>query len=134
MEFMKGSLDFMSGIDASYKDALLTKRGELKPEFNGKIEMFTSPYLNTEYLGFVLKEGNVDNPLLDKKVRQAINYGFDRAKMIRYLRNNIGYPGTSGFIPMGMQAFEGKVKGYDYDQAKALQLLAERATRMARAT
>lgn len=126
MEFMKGSLDFMSGIDASYKDALLTKRGELKPEFNGKIEMFTSPYLNTEYLGFVLKEGNVDNPLLDKKVRQAINYGFDRAKMIRYLRNNIGYPGTSGFIPMGMQAFDSeKVKGYDYDQAKALQLLAE---------
>ena len=27
MEFIKGSLDFMSGIDGSYKDALLTKQG-----------------------------------------------------------------------------------------------------------
>lgn len=126
MEFMKGSLDFMSGIDASYKDALLTKQGALKSEFKKKIEMLTSPYLNTEYLGFVLQEKVSNNPLLERKVRQAINYGFDRAKMMRYLRNNIGYPATNGFIPMGMEAFDSvKVKGYDYNPAKALQLLAE---------
>ena len=33
MEFMKGSLDFMSGIEACYKDALLTKQGELQEKY-----------------------------------------------------------------------------------------------------
>ncbi len=124
MEFMKGSLDFMSGIEACYKDALLTKDGKLQPKFSGKITMETCPYLNTEYLGFVLKEDGKDNPLQIKEVRQAINYGFDRAKMMRYLRNNIGYAANSGFVPRGMRSFnESRVKGYDYNPTKALELL-----------
>ena len=125
MEFMKGSLDFMSGIEACYKDALLTKSGELNPDYADKITMLTSPYLNTEYLGFVMKESK-DNPLLIKEVRQAINYGFDRRKMMKYLRNNIGYAGESGFVPMGMASFNPeKVKGYNYDPEKAAELLAK---------
>ena len=126
MEFMKGSLDFMSGIDGCYKDALLTKEGTLKEEYASQIEMLTAPFLNTEYLGFVLKNNKSDNPLLNRNVRQAINYGFDREKMMRYLRNNIGYAGTSGFVPMGMASFNSKrVKGYHYNPQKALQLLDE---------
>jgi peptide/nickel transport system substrate-binding protein len=126
MEFMKGTLDFMSGIDASYKEALLTKTGDLQPAVREKIEMMKAPYLNTEYLGFLLKETDKENPLLIKEVRQAINYGFDREKMVRYMRNNIGYAGTAGFLPKGMPAFNAEiVKGYDYNPQKALQLLAE---------
>ena len=123
MEFMKGNLDFMSGIEAGYKDALLTKEGILQDEFQEKITLHTGPYLNTEYLGFLLQEKE-NNPLLIKEVRQAINYGFDREKMIRYLRNNMGYAGTSGFVPKGMASFnENRVKGYDYNPEKALELL-----------
>lgn len=126
MEFMKGSIDFMSGVEACYKDALLTKSGELNPEYAGKVKLLTGPYLNTEYLGFMLKDDDKDNPLLKKEVRQAINYGFDRTKMMRYLRNNMGYPGTSGFVPMGMSSFDTNiVHGYDYNPEKALALLAE---------
>ena len=126
MEFMKGSLDFMSGIDACYKDALLTKTGELNPDYADRVKLLTGPYLNTEYLGFMLKDDGKDNPLLKKEVRQAINYGFDREKMMRYLRNNTGYPGTSGFVPMGLSSFDtAKVKGYNYNPAKALELLAK---------
>lgn len=126
MEFMKGSLDFMSGIDACYKDALLTKTGELNPDYADRVKLLTGPYLNTEYLGFMLKDDGKDNPLLKKEVRQAINYGFDREKMMRYLRNNTGYPGTSGFVPMGLSSFDTtKVKGYNYNPAKALELLAK---------
>lgn len=126
MEFMKGSLDFMSGIDACYKDALLTKTGELNPDYADRVQLLTGPYLNTEYLGFMLKDDSQDNPLLKKEVRQAINYGFDREKMMRYLRNNTGYPGTSGFVPMGLSSFDtSKVKGYNYNPAKALELLAK---------
>jgi peptide/nickel transport system substrate-binding protein len=123
MEFMKGHLDFISGIEACYKDALLTKEGTLQEEFADKITLQTGPYLNTEYLGFLLKERE-SNPLLIKEVRQAINYGFDREKMIRYLRNNMGYSGTSGFVPLGMASFNpNRVKGYHYDPQKALELL-----------
>jgi peptide/nickel transport system substrate-binding protein len=126
MEFMKGSLDFISGVEACYKDALLTKTGTLNPELEGEVVLLTVPYLNTEYLGFNLKEDLKDNPLLIKEVRQAINYGFDRKKMLRHLRNNIGYPGTSGFIPMGMTSFDPeRVKGYDYNPKKTSELLAK---------
>ena len=126
MEFMKGSLDFMSGIDACYKDALLTKTGELNPDYADRVKLLTGPYLNTEYLGFMLKDDGSDNPLLKKEIRQAINYGFDREKMMRYLRNNTGYPGTSGFVPMGLSSFDtAKVKGYNYNPTKALELLAK---------
>jgi len=123
MEFMKGNMDFMSGIEACYKDALLTKEGTLQEEYADKITLQTGPYLNTEYLGFLLKEKE-NNPLLIKEVRQAINYGFDREKMIRYLRNNMGYAHTSGFVPLGMASFNPySVKGYHYDPQKALELL-----------
>ncbi|MBR4134984.1 MAG: ABC transporter substrate-binding protein [Bacteroidales bacterium] len=126
MEFMKGSIDFMSGVEACYKDALLTKDGQLNPEYKEEITMLTGPYLNTEYLGFMLKDKGDGNPLLNRKVRQAINYGFDREKMMKFLRNNVGYAGTAGFIPMGMECFDAeKVKGYDYDPGKAAKLLEE---------
>lgn len=126
MEFMKGSLDFMSGVEACYKDALLTQGGELQSKYANEIQMLTSPYLNTEYIGFLLKDNGAENPLLRKEVRQAMNYGFDRRKMMRYMRNNIGYAGTSGFVPRGMRSFdENRVKGYDYNPEKALELLAK---------
>jgi ABC-type transport system substrate-binding protein len=126
MEFMKGNLDFMSGLDPCYKDALLTKEGKLNPQYQDQITLQTAPYLNTEYLGFLLqdKKDGKNNPLLIKEVRQAINYGFDREKMIRYMRNGIGYGGTSGFVPMGMASFNRtRVKGYPYDPQKAAELL-----------
>jgi len=123
MEFMKGNLDFISGIEACYKDALLTKEGTLQEEYADKITLQTGPFLNTEYLGFLLKEKE-NNLLSIKEIRQAINYGFDREKMIRYLRNNMGYAGTSGFVPLGMASFNSeKVKGYHYNPQKALELL-----------
>jgi peptide/nickel transport system substrate-binding protein len=57
-------------------------------------------------------------------VRQAINYGFDRVKMMRYLRNNIGIAGTAGFVPAGTPWFDQKlVDGYHYDPVKAINLL-----------
>lgn len=126
MEFMKGTLDFMSGIDACYKDALLTKQGTLNPEYKGEVKLITGPYLNTEYLGFMLRPGDKQNPILDRRVRQAINYGFDRKKMMKYLRNNVGYAGTAGFVPMGMPSFcPERTGGYNYNPKKAAQLLAE---------
>jgi peptide/nickel transport system substrate-binding protein len=58
-----------------------------------------------------------------KKIRQAVNCGFDRRKMMRYLRNNVGAPGVGGFIPKGLPGYSDC--GYDYDPDRARRLLAE---------
>jgi peptide/nickel transport system substrate-binding protein len=64
--------------------------------------------------------------LNDIRIRQAINYGFDRVKMIRYLRNGIGTPGIYGMVPPGMPGFDAKqVSGYVYDPEKTRNLLKE---------
>jgi oligopeptide transport system substrate-binding protein len=130
LEFMKGNLDMLSGLeDGSYKDALLTPNGTLHPELTDRMRMIAMPFLNTEYLGFLLDDTAAcmqGSPLLDVRVRQAINMGFDRRAMLRHLRSNIGTPGEHGFIPPASQGFaQSPTQGYSYDPKRAAQLLAE---------
>lgn len=128
MEFMMGRLDFLSGLHPVYKDELITREGKLNPVYAGRIKMITEPYLNTEYLGFLLdpeQEAVKNSPVLIREVRLAINMGFDRHKMMRYLRNNIGRPAGAGFIPEGLPSYNAEeVSGYKYDPDKARELLA----------
>ena len=125
----QGRLDFMNDIDPSFKDEVLNKKGELKKDWEGRIQLSKSPYLNTEYLGFLVDSSLSvvkTSPLRLLKIRQAINYGFDRRKMILYLRNSIGTPAESGFIPPGLPSFDSTVvHGYHYDREKARKLLRE---------
>ena len=58
-------------------------------------------------------------------VRKAINYGFDRQKMITYLRNNIGSPANEGFVPKGLPSFTDSLLGYYYSPELARQLLVD---------
>ena len=126
MEFVKGNLDFLSGLDASYKDELLDKQGHLRRKYARRFKLQSTPYLNTEYLGILMENPDPSNPLSKKEIRQAINYGFDRAAMIRHLRNNIGTPATSGITAKGLPSFDDKrVPGYAYDPKRAAQLLAK---------
>lgn len=127
LEFIKGNIDFISGIDPNYKDEILTSQGELQDKYKDRINLLRGHYLNTEYLGFMIDKdiSNKDNPLLNKNIRQAINYGFDRVKMIKYLRNNIGYPGEYGIIPIGLPGFDTSTKKYYYSPEKSMQLLKE---------
>jgi peptide/nickel transport system substrate-binding protein len=122
LQFIQGNLDFMKSLDASYKDDIITTEGKLQDKYKDEVNMQTGAYLNTEYLGIFL---NGDNELVKNKwLRKAINYGFDRAKMIQFLRNGIGTPATSGFIPKGLPSFNGQ-KGYSYDPEKARALLSK---------
>lgn len=128
LELMNGNLDFISGLESSYADELLTEKGELKPEHAGKLQYQKSPFLNSEYFGINMDftGKRADSPLQHKKVRQALNYGFDRTKMLQTLRNGVARPATSGFAPAGLPSFDAsKVKGYDYNPSKAAKLLAE---------
>ena len=129
LEFQQDRLDFIDDIDASFKDEILTKSGNLKQQWIGKINLNKHPYLNIEYLGILMDEKNEAvqrSPLRMQKIRQAINYGFDRRKMMLYLRNSIGIAAESGFIPCGLPSFDSvSVKGYHFDPAKTRQLLSE---------
>ena len=124
LEFVKGNLDFMNSLDATYKDEILTQTGQLKAKYADRIDMVSTPFLNTEYLGFRME--NPESPLHDRRIRQAINYGFDRTKMMKYLRNGIGQPGIGGMVPCGLPGFDTVGNyGYEYNPQKALALLAE---------
>jgi oligopeptide transport system substrate-binding protein len=127
LNFLKGELDMVSGIDAINTDQVLTTDGQLKPEFKNSIRLQTQAYLKTDYLGFFIDEKfpvAKNSPFKMKAIRQAINYGFDRRKMVAYLRRNLGTAATAGFIPPGLPSFDStKVKGYDYNPDKTRKLL-----------
>lgn len=120
LHFLQGSIDMISGLDASYKDELLTSDGELQKNYVDKINILTGPYLNTEYLGFQLE---TDKPeLSSKKLREAINIGFDRDAMIKHLRNGMGTAANAGFIPAGLPGSNNNT-GYTYDRKRARKLV-----------
>ncbi len=125
LEFIKGELDLLTRVDASYQDELLTPDGQLQEKYRDRIKMIRMPFLNSEYLGFLQTSGQLpdDWPLFDRRVRQAINYGFDRQKMIAFMRNNIGIPAHAGFVPLGMPGFTSNEGGYTYQPEKARALL-----------
>ncbi|MEO8719902.1 MAG: ABC transporter substrate-binding protein [Ginsengibacter sp.] len=127
LEFQQKRLDFINEIDPSFKDEVLTKTGNLRKDWEGKIILKKHPALTIEYLGF-LNDTNLvvvkNSPLHDVRIRKAINYGFDRRKMMLYIRNSIGIPAENGFIPAAFPSFDSsKVKGYYYNPTLALQLL-----------
>ena len=106
MEFIKGKFHFMSGIDARYKDELLTRDGHLRSEYEDEIYLIREPYLNTEYLAFFLGDDDTLGKERSLALRQAVSYSIDREKMLRYLRNGIGTPGNNGIIPAGLPGYK----------------------------
>ena len=127
--FLQHKLDFVNGLDGSFKDLVLTKEGKLKPAFAKDYRLTRSTYLNTEYIGFLADTTNVSlqqSPTRNRLVRQAINYAIDRRKIATYFRNGVGIPATGGFIPQGLPGFDPSGSfGYHYDPLKAAALLAE---------
>ncbi len=120
LQFAQGNIDYLQSLDASYKDELLTADGRLIEKYTKTVKMTTGPYLNSEYLGFYLDSETPE--IQSKLIRQAINYGFDKQKMITYLRNGIGNPANGGFIPIGLPGHS-KTIGYNYKPEKAKQLI-----------
>ena len=122
MLFIQGKTDLLNSLDNSYKDELLEPDGALQNKYLDKINMEKGPYLNTEYLGFYLdsKSKVIKSPL----IREAINIGFDRQKLVLYLRNNIGFKANKGFIPKGLPGHAAD-DFTAYDSSKAALLVKE---------
>ena len=122
LQFSQGNIDFVSGLDASYKDEILTANGQLRDIYKNQVNMIRGPYLNTEYLAFYMDSKVTE--IQSELIRKAVNYGFDREKMMIYLRNGIGIPANSGFIPKGMPGYNETI-GYNYQPEKAKSLVAQ---------
>ena len=122
-------MSFVNDIDGSFKDELLTKKGELRQQWEGKILLKKHAYLNTEYLGMLVDDTNPltsHSPTKIKAIREAMNYAINRPQLMMYLRNSIGIAAEAGFVPGGLPSHNAEmVKGYSFDPAKAKKLLAE---------
>ncbi len=104
MAFVQGELDFLTGVDPSYKDQWLDPDGQLKAQWRGRFIQRTAPFLNTEYL--VLRFGPSDpDYLADVRVRRALNWAVDREGIIRYLKDGLGIPAHGGLLPAGMPGY-----------------------------
>ncbi|UNY97659.1 ABC transporter substrate-binding protein [Zhouia spongiae] len=120
LQFVQGNIDFLNYLDASYKDELLSTTGKLQPKYKDQVRIVTAPYLNIEYLGIYMDNNTEETKSI--LIRKALNYGFDRNKMIKYLRNGIGTPAENGFIPKGLEGHNEKI-GFGYNPGKAQELI-----------
>jgi peptide/nickel transport system substrate-binding protein len=120
LQFAQGNIDFLNSLDPSYKDELLTASGRLREKYQASVNLVKSPHLNTEYIGFFL--GSETPEVQSEVLRKAVNYGFDRHKMITYLRNGVGEPAIHGFIPKGLPGFD-NIEGYSYKPVMARKLI-----------
>ena len=117
LQLVKGKVDFISGLDNSYKDEIINGYGELNEDYENKINMLRGPYLNTEYLAFFMESEK--NEIKSDLIRKAINIGFDKGKMIKFLRNGVGIPANAGFIPVGLPGYKkNNINKYNPELAK----------------
>ena len=122
LQFAQGNIDYLNSLDPSYKDEILTASGTLRAKYQDRVQFEKVPWLNTEYIGFYLDS---DTPEVQSALlRKAVNYGFDRKKMITYLRNGIGKPAVNGFIPKGLPGYD-YIKGYEYDGTLSRKLITQ---------
>jgi peptide/nickel transport system substrate-binding protein len=129
MELLNGKFDMLSGADAFNANEVLDKEGRLRDIYKKHFVLQKSTFLKTDYIGILVDEQLPlvqQSPLKQKLVRQAISYAFDRKKMIKYLRHNLGVAAEAGFIPPGLKSYDtAMVKGYSYNPTKAAELLKE---------
>ena len=132
LAFKKGDIDYFTSINSNIKDLLITRDGKLRENLKDTFKMEVIPYLNTEYLGFLVdpgikkdvKSAKFKKSILNKNVRKAINYAIDRNILMKYLRNNIGKAANKGIIPPVMLGGDtSRFFGYEFDPLRAQQLL-----------
>jgi len=129
LEFLQGNLDFFNGLESSFKDEIIEKDGRLKQKYLNKFTTLVTPFLNTEYLAFLVDDSlpqSATHPLQDKNLRLAIQLGINKKAVIKHLRNNIGKAADGGFVPAGLPGYSPAAgKDWLYDPIKAKEYLAK---------
>jgi len=97
-----------------------------------EIRFFTRPGLRLIYLQMdqhrehspYIQTHDGKNPLLDKRVRQALYYGIDEAAIARYIMSDFALP-AGQLSPEAVFGYDPAVKRPDYNPRKAKALLGE---------
>ncbi len=127
LQFIKGDFDLVSGLDAFNSNEVLDAKGKLKPYYASKVELQGMPYIKTDYLGFIIEDDFAEekkSPILNKKIRQAINYAIDRDKIVRIHRNYLAQS-AKGFVPSTIAKYNSPLNSYTYNPDMVTQLLSE---------
>jgi peptide/nickel transport system substrate-binding protein/oligopeptide transport system substrate-binding protein len=83
-------------------------------------QVIRKPTLSLLLIGF-----NVERPPLDRqKIRQSINYAIDKVQVNAEVQGG-RYVVARGILPPGMPGYTPEIQGYNYDPAKAKDLLAQ---------
>jgi len=111
LQLQKGDIDFMSPIS-------IPEMLSLQGQSGVRIEEVPSLLLILAYLN------NTKPPLDNVKVRQVMSYAINYDQIIQQLIAGKGRR-LRGPLAFGMEGYDENLKGYDYDPAKAKQLLAD---------
>ncbi|MBI4635753.1 MAG: peptide-binding protein [Candidatus Rokubacteria bacterium] len=108
------------GIDAAGLTALQYRRQTEYPAFRKAYNKFRYPANVYTYFGFNLR----DPRFADKRVRQAFAHAINKQELMDGVLLGFGREATGPYKP-GTWAYNGDVKRYPYDMARARALLAE---------
>jgi peptide/nickel transport system substrate-binding protein len=114
MELKAGNIDMMGLTPLQY----LRQTGT--PDFNQKYTKYKYLADGYTFLGFNLAKV----PFSDVRVRQAFAYAIDKQEIIKGVLMGLGEEAVGPYKP-GTKWFDGNVKRYPYDPAKAKALLKE---------
>ncbi|MGV3488472.1 MAG: glutathione ABC transporter substrate-binding protein [Tuberibacillus sp.] len=110
-ELRTGGVNMVLSLPAQYISQL---------QSNKNVTISKVPSFAVKYIGM---NENV-KPFNDPRVRQAINYAIDKKAVIKAAYKNTAVPQKGPLAP-GINGYNDKLKGYEYNPEKAKQLLKE---------
>jgi peptide/nickel transport system substrate-binding protein len=123
---LQGKYDFMSGIHNAFKDELLDPNGNLSSAYSSQLYLQKTPFIKTDYLGFVVDPSlQTNKALLDPRVRMALHLSINKKDMVKHLRNNTVIPADFGFCSPAAAKNLNTEQLISFNKKKALDLLAE---------
>lgn len=127
LEFLKGKYSIIQGAEGEYMEELLNPSGQLRALYQPNIRLEKSPWLKTDYLGILIDSTRLspNHPLLDLRVREALNRSIDRQMLTEKLLYGLASPANGGFLPQGFRSHGLAENAYKFDLEHARQLIDE---------
>ena len=96
------------------------------PQLKGdpNIDVVSGPSGRVIFIGMSLLEGQGGGPLMNEKVRQALNYAVDKESIVKHILMGSGNVLATPVVPVSF-GYDPRIEPYPYDPEKAKQLLAE---------
>lgn len=116
LDFIRGKIDFLSGMESVYHQELLDATGEVKDKYKHVIQLLKTSYLNTEYIGFYLGDSiAITQGIGFAAIRKALNLVLNKHVITQYVRKGVGIPADGSFIPPSLRPFTYKEKQHNLD-------------------